>query len=699
MIAVGCGSDGTYREAVDTNQVGAEDIASAADAVISDASSGQEDLVASEDLTTPEDQDALSTDAEVSDVMSSDSAEDAIALEDTRTPLDINGDVAIEPTDIGGEDDAAVAVDGGSIVEPQDSSSTGDIWMPGEDTFTTSPDALEMLDVGESLDAVPPLDTEGTTDVGTPPFDTVSSLDIGQLADTSLEPADAGTPSSQNDVGESVADIGWPEDTDEPPKDVTQPPDAQLKPGDVTSGKDSIDTMEADVVSESDTGPGWSISDAMPGKPDLVPQENEPSCSADCAGKICGSDGCGGSCGSCSGFKVCTDFGAACAAPEGEQSYRVGVDYHATGADFDTAFLSRYHEPGVRDDVLAQLQGMANEGVKIISTRMWLTNAPGVATPAQPYRWEFPPSDQQVDNLNQFVNDVAGVVSTGGQYLDVHLGFLHLWCARYRTGSPTTTLGECGLTAEEYTASMLESFERVIDAVAGIYRPDGQHAVSLFYMDGEILAAADDNDPAVVNEKKNIRWFLQTHYPAFNQKARAAGIIPSVYFLVNPSESHALQNDYSDSYFPILHQRRSMYWLYRSVKFMKDANLEVPARIDFSMYTYYPYDFSNPATIVNRIFDDLEATLGPLLGTPLRYAIAETPYYEDVTKRRRMAKAIAAERDLRGSNPEFVTFWTTPYGNGLTPPVGYPFDIDVWYGDDLIAPFGGLNPSFEVAAT
>ena len=264
-----------------------------------------------------------------------------------------------------------------------------------------------------------------------------------------------------------------------------------------------------------------------------------------------------------------------------------------------------------------------------------------------------------------------------------------MWCARYRTGSPATTLGECGLTAEEYTASMLESFDLVIDAVAGIYRPDGQHAVSLFYMDGEILAAADDNDPAVVNEKKNIRWFLQTHYPAFIQKARAAGIIPSVYFLVNPPESHALQNDYTDSYLPILHQRRSMYWLYRSVKFMQDANLEVPERIDFSMYTYYPYDFSNPATIVNRIFDDLEATLGPLLGTPLRYAIAETPYYEDVSKRRRMAKAIAAERDLRGSNPEFVTFWTTPYGNGLTPPVGYPFDIDVWYGDDLIAPFGG----------
>ena len=191
-----------------------------------------------------------------------------------------------------------------------------------------------------------------------------------------LEPADAGTPSGQNDVGGSVADIGSPEDTYEPPKDVMQPPDAQMKPGDVTSGKDSFGTTEPDVVSESDTGPGWSISDAMPWKPDSVPQENEQSCSADCAGKICGSDGCGGSCGSCSGFNVCTDFGAACATPEGEQSYRVGVDYHATGADFGTAFLSRYHEPGVRDDVLAQLQGMANDGVKIISTRIWLTNAP-----------------------------------------------------------------------------------------------------------------------------------------------------------------------------------------------------------------------------------------------------------------------------------------------------------------------------------
>ena len=547
LVAVGCGSDVIYLEAIDTNQVGAEDVVSFADAGVPDAVTDPEDTVAAEDLIASEDKDEQSVDAEALDAISADSTNDTIAIEDTWTPLDASGDVSIEPSDIGGEDDAAVAVDGGTVVEPQDSSSAGDISVPIEDTFTTNPDTFVVLDIGESLDIAPTPDTEGTTDVETPPFDTVPSLDIGQMVDTGSEPTDTGseptdtgsepidtgseptdigTPSGQNDVGVPMADIGLLEDTYEPPKDVTQLPDAQPMPGDVTSGKDSFGTTEPDGVSESDTGPGWSISDAMQ-QPDLVPQENEQSCNADCAGKICGSDGCGGSC-SCSGFQVCTNFGAACATPKGEQSYR--VRHHATGVDFGTAFLSRYHEPGVRDDVLAQLQGMANDGVKIISTRMWLTNAPGVSTPTQPYRWEFPPSDQQIDNLNQFVNDVAGTVSVDGQYFDLHLGLLHLWCARYRTGSPSTTLGECGLTAEEYTATMLESFDLVIDAVAGIYRPDGQHAVSLFYMDGEVLAAADDNDPAVVNEKKNIRWFLQTHYPAFTQKARAAGMIPSVYF-------------------------------------------------------------------------------------------------------------------------------------------------------------------------
>ena len=55
---------------------------------------------------------------------------------------------------------------------------------------------------------------------------------------------------------------------------------------------------------------------------------------------------------------------------------------------------------------------------------------------------------------------------------------------------------------------------------------------------------------------------------------------------------------------------------------------------------------------------------GPLLGIPLRYGLAETLYYAEPNLRERLGKAIAAERALRGTNPELVTFWTTPYNGG-----------------------------------
>ena len=97
---------------------------------------------------------------------------------------------------------------------------------------------------------------------------------------------------------------------------------------------------------------------------------------------------------------------------------------------------------------------------------------------------------------------------------------------------------------------------------------------------------------------------------------------------------------------------------------MTQQGLEIPARIDFSLYPNPPFAYFNDATVIDRVFDDLEATAGPLLGTPLRYGLAETLYYAEPDLRERLGKAIAAERALRGVNPEFVTFWTTPYNGG-----------------------------------
>ena len=54
----------------------------------------------------------------------------------------------------------------------------------------------------------------------------------------------------------------------------------------------------------------------------------------------------------------------------------------------NSAILTRYHEPGVRELVTEQLQGMADGGATIISTRLWLVNEAGT-TSSEAYRLDL----------------------------------------------------------------------------------------------------------------------------------------------------------------------------------------------------------------------------------------------------------------------------------------------------------------------
>ena len=65
---------------------------------------------------------------------------------------------------------------------------------------------------------------------------------------------------------------------------------------------------------------------------------------------------------------------------------------------------------------------------------------------------------------------MAQIVSSKGDLLQLDIAMLYLWCADYKTGSPETTLGECGMDLESYNAAMLESIDGIIGAVRGIYR-------------------------------------------------------------------------------------------------------------------------------------------------------------------------------------------------------------------------------------
>lgn len=120
--------------------------------------------------------------------------------------------------------------------------------------------------------------------------------------------------------------------------------------------------------------------------------------------------------------------------PEGHVAgYDVGVDYHATGADFlHTAFITIYNQSSVRQLALSQLQGMADRGATVISTRIWLVTEPGTTNFGETWRATFPLSDQEQANLRAYAQDVATIQGSGGNRLRLDL------CLLWLSEPPTT---------------------------------------------------------------------------------------------------------------------------------------------------------------------------------------------------------------------------------------------------------------------
>ncbi len=347
--------------------------------------------------------------------------------------------------------------------------------------------------------------------------------------------------------------------------------------------------------------------------------------------------------------------------------YEVGVDYHATGTDFlHTAFLMNYHQAAVRDAVRQQLQGMADRGATIIFTRIWMVTEPGSTDFGETWRTHFPLSDQEQQNLHAYAQDVAAVTGAGGNRLRLQICLLWLGASDYTMGSPATTLGFSNLTAAEFTSRVKTTIDEVLAALQGVKRPDGLPVAERIYMEGEVLIGA----------KANQDWFLTTHYPYFVQHVTSAGFQPMVYFLVDDTQADLLDNSYTDVDYPILNNHRSMFWLYRSLKFMVDQGLPVPSRIDFSYYIADPTG-APFATITARVLDDADAVL-PSLGAPKSYFFAETAYFADDAERHALGQAIAGQAV---ANPRLtgVCFWTTPSAGGIGQDFAYPFVIEDYF--------------------
>jgi hypothetical protein len=354
--------------------------------------------------------------------------------------------------------------------------------------------------------------------------------------------------------------------------------------------------------------------------------------------------------------------------------YDVGVDYHATGADFiDTAFISQYDNPSVRQAVHTQLQGMADRGATLVSTRLWLVREPGTANTNGAWALTFPMTSQEQANLHSYANDVAAVVGSGGNRLRLDLCLLWLGAADFTLGSPAAGLGSTPVTPATYTARVEATTDAVLAAVKGVSRPDGAAVADIIYLNGEVMVAA----PGEVQPKPNEDWFMTTHYPRFVQVVQQAGFTPSVYFNVSDTQADYLTPGYVDLTYPELDGHRSMYWLYRTLHFMHDNSLPLPARIDFSMYV--PNDLplnagTTYAQLIERGFDDADAVL-PLLGVGSSYGAAETYYFTDPVQRRSFGQAFAAEANSH-TRLHSVTFWSTPDGGGAGVDNAYPFAIE-----------------------
>jgi hypothetical protein len=187
------------------------------------------------------------------------------------------------------------------------------------------------------------------------------------------------------------------------------------------------------------------------------------------------------------------------------------------------------------------------------------------------------------------------------------------------------------------------------------------------------MIAAPGETPAKANED----WFMTTHYPRFVSVVKAAGFTPSVYFIVSDTQADIMTPGYVDAVYPALNGHRSAFWLYRTLRFMSDNSLAIPARIDFSYYSPSETTTSGGVTyqqVLSRVLDDADASLGTL-GIASSYAAAETYYFPDAAQRRSFAQTFPVEAAAH-TRLHAVSFWTTPDGGGQGVNNTYPFAIE-----------------------
>jgi len=166
--------------------------------------------------------------------------------------------------------------------------------------------------------------------------------------------------------------------------------------------------------------------------------------------------------------------------------------------------------------------------------------------------------------------------------------------------------------------------------------------------------------------------------------------------------------------FSVLAGHLSMALPFRSLYWWRAHGLPIPERLDIDFFpdtfstgsntpTHAPPNYTTPATLLDRQFDDLEAVMPTFYpGKPLRYGVPELPYYRDPLRRAEIGKAFALERLWRGANPEFVAPWAglpqPEDPTGSDPP--NDLDFTAFTTDGIVLPFSKsfTNLGFETSS-
>lgn len=334
--------------------------------------------------------------------------------------------------------------------------------------------------------------------------------------------------------------------------------------------------------------------------------------------------------------------------------YQVGVAYHATTEDFvNTTFIKNYHDPEVRATVLQHLSEFASTTADTISTTLWFVSDPDATDPPSQLAWRlhFPPSQQELENIEQYVSDVKGTITKSGRPFDLQMRMGWLGCADFNVVNPDGTYGHCHYSWED----LIESTKTTIDNV--LVALEGADSIDLV------------GDTWVPGNPTHQAWFLEI-YPYFLEKSSGHRITGTFHSSIPNNVDVILDPNYTNQAYPEINGRGSLHNIYPTLVFLRENFIDVP---DAMAITYYPLISEDPIDyeeVVDRVFSDFRE----ILGKSIRIKIGESIYSNDEELRREMGLALAREA-FQNKNLESFNFWTTPNagpnGEEFAPPFGF----------------------------